>query len=544
MDLLLIITFMLVEYTWSYLLFWAILAIVANRLYQVTKNVYLQRKWKTGKPKVYPVGFGGIGFLKKFIQLRNSGYFQDFLKKQFEDLNTDTFTQRVLGQNVIFTRSPQNIKAALATQFDDFTIGPRSGAFRPLLGNGVFAADGHQWKVSRQMLRPQFHREQVGHVKALEPHLQALALLVRRYNGQPFDIQPMMSDLTMDASTEFLLGESVFFLRDRLLEFPEEKFPGEEKQHREGHTIPLSDADSDFGKDRKLFDSSLKSLLDYLSFRVTSFNYYWLFDSFKFRKYVRTVQGFAMRFVQKALALSADELEKKKRNSYTIIYELVKVTRDPIIVRDQMLNVMLAGRSTTASLLTSTIFELSRHPEVWQRLREEVISSFGAGTSPEDLDKITFESLKRCTYLKWVINETLRLYPPVSGNFRMASVETTLPVGGGKDGNQPVLVNKGQIVLFHIYTLHRLREFYGNDAETFRPERWEGLSKIGWAFMPFGSGPRVCLGQQFALTEASYVIARLAQMFPKLASFSHQYPPRKTTNATMQVMDGVYVSFE
>lgn len=461
------------------------------------------------------------------------------MKKQFEDLETDTYTQRTLAQIIILTKSPQNMKAALSTQFNDFNIGPRSAAFQPLLGHGVFAADGHQWKVSRQMLRPQFTREQVGHVKALEPHVRTFALIIRRQNGWPFDIQPIFNDLTLDASTEFLLGESVFFLRDRLLKIPEdEKYPGE---HAPSYSYC---GDSDFGKDRESFEISLKRVQDRMASRVSLLSYYWIQSTFAFRKDIQTVHEFAMRFVQKALALSADELEYKTRNSYTILYELVKVSRDPIVVRDQMLNVMLAGRSTTASLLTSTIFELSRHPEVWLKLREEVISCLGAGTSPQDLEKITFESLKRCTYLKWVINETLRLYPPVGANFRMACRDTTLPTGGGIDGAQPVLVNKGQIVVLHIYAVHRLREFYGDDAEVFKPERWADLSKIGWAFMPFGSGPRICLGQQFALTEASYVIARLAQMFPKLSSFSQGYPPRKTPNATMQHMDGVYVSFQ
>lgn len=537
---------MFAEVNWPNLALFLIVAITANRLYYIAKNAYLLRKWNTGTPKAYRTGFLGLLYVKKLKALRSSGYFQDYLKLQYDELDTNTFTQSVLGQKVIVTRSPQNMKAALSTQFDDFGIGPRRAAFRPLLGNGVFAADGHQWKDSRMMLRPQFTREQVGHVKALEHHLQTFVLIIRKQNGQPFDIQPIFSDLTLDASTEFLLGESVHFLRDRLME-QTKKSQDDEISESYG---PVEKRDSekcsdyDFSKERVSFENSLKRLLEVLAQRASLLKYYWLIDFKSFREDIQTVHDFALRFVQQALAMSPEELEFKSRDSYTILYELVKVSRDPIVVRDQMLNVMLAGRSTTASLLTSTIFELSRHPKVWQRLRQEVISYFGLGESPYDLENITFESLKRCTYLKWVINETLRLYPPVGSNFRMARRDTTLPNGGGPNGTQPILVNKGQIVAFHIYSVQRLREFFGEDAETYLPERWANLSKIGWAFMPFGSGPRVCLGQQFALTETSYVIVRLAQLFPEIASFSDTYPPRKTPNATMQHMDGVQVSFK
>ena len=103
-------------------------------------------------------------------------------------------------------------------------------------------------------------------------------------------------------------------------------------------------------------------------------------------------------------------------------------------------------------------------------------------------------------------------------NVRIASRTTLLPRGGGPDGSDPILIKRGIGVATSIYHMHRLKDVYGPDAEEFRPERWLGdeLKRIGWGFMPFHGGPRICLGKDFALTEASYVIIRVIQSFPDL----------------------------
>ena len=92
----------------------------------------------------------------------------------------------------------------------------------------------------------------------------------------------------------------------------------------------------------------------------------------------------------------------------------------------------------------------------------------------------------------------LRLYPPVPINFRIAQKTTWLPRGGGPVGNAPVLVRRGVCVVFIPYYLHRRTDLYGDDAREFRPERWEGpeLANIGWGYIPFHGGPRLCLGSE------------------------------------------------
>ncbi len=93
----------------------------------------------------------------------------------------------------------------------------------------------------------------------------------------------------------------------------------------------------------------------------------------------------------------------------------------------------------------------------------------------------------------------LRLYPPIPINVRFARKTTWLPRGGGPDGSSSVLVRRGTGVGFPVYYMHRRKDIYGQDAMEFRPERWEGpkLADIGWAYLPFHGGPRLCLGSKY-----------------------------------------------
>jgi cytochrome P450 len=231
---------------------------------------------------------------------------------------------------------------------------------------------------------------------------------------------------------------------------------------------------------------------------------------------VSQVHAFVDYYVQKALNTELGEktpnLSKRGNNGkekYVFLEALSQTTRDPVELRDQLLNILLAGRDTTASLLSSLFLVLSRNPHIFSELRRQVLDDFGPYESPRE---ITFARLKSCTYLQWVLNETLRLYAVVPINRRAAAADTTLPIGGGPDGKSPIFVPKGKEIFYAVHAMHKWKDLWGADAEEFRPERWVNR-KHSWEYLPFNGGPRICIGQQFALTEAGHVVVRLLQRF-------------------------------
>jgi cytochrome P450 len=123
--------------------------------------------------------------------------------------------------------------------------------------------------------------------------------------------------------------------------------------------------------------------------------------------------------------------------------------------------------------------------------------------------------------------------------------DTTIPRGGGSDGTEPVFVPKGTEVLFPVFTMHRDKDLWGDDADTFRPERWEENPIHTWDYLPFGGGPRICIGQQFALTETAYALVRLVQHFDEILPSPEQpeYEPPHRIMLAISAAHGVKVRF-
>ncbi|KAI1269457.1 cytochrome P450 [Xylariaceae sp. FL1019] len=421
------------------------------------------------------------------------------MARRYEEAGSYTYRFNLLGTTGFRTADPKNIQALLATQFADFDLGSlRANTFWPLLGSGIFTSDGDGWKHSRAMLRPQFTRDQISDLELEETHVQNMmkALDSKQTPNSPIetDLLPYFFNLTLDSATEFLLGESTSKQLDEL------GYPA--ASDRTNHSA------TNFGS---AFDTALKGL----AARARLMNFYWLHNPKEFREASRFTHKFVDKFVQHALAKSVEEKTIQGDDKYTLLNALVGETRDPVQLRSEVLHILLAGRDgTTASHLGWVFHYLSRDPHRYQKLRQAILEDFGTYNEPRSL---TFAKLKSCRYLRYVNDETLRLNPVVPLNSRRSNKDTTLPTGGGPDGLSPIFVPNGTEVNYSVYVMQRRKDLWGHDANEFVPERWEGR-KPGWEYLPFNGGPRICIGQQFALTEANYVIVRLMQRYDRMES--------------------------
>jgi cytochrome P450 len=172
-------------------------------------------------------------------------------------------------------------------------------------------------------------------------------------------------------------------------------------------------------------------------------------------------------------------------------------------LRDQVLTILLAGHETTASSLAWTLYLLDKHPDGWTRLVGEVDRVLGERTP-------TYEDLSQLVWTRMVYDESLRLYPPVWLIPRRALAADTL---GGYD------IPRNSDVLVSPWALHR-HPRYWSDPEVFRPERFSpGLpsDRPRYAYLPFGAGPRACVGSSLATMEALLILAMIAQRYrPRL----------------------------
>ncbi|CAN6663151.1 hypothetical protein TRVA0_034S01618 [Trichomonascus vanleenenianus] len=471
----------------------------------------------------------------KFSDWRAFGLF-------FKELGP-TFRYRSLFYNWILTTDPENIRAVLSTQQAIFNLGRRPYQLELLIGeDGIFAAEGQKWQHSRMLLKPQFIRENLSHLSMLENHIPTLIKIVRRYNGQPFDFSEVICRYTLTVGLDFLTGTNIGSL-ESFIKHPDWSIYGASNTDWK-ENIPI---DSDEGKHR--FVQAFELVQRDMNSRVVYPQLIYCFLKTKnVEKASTVIHSFIDHFIERALNANQDTIEQlRASHRHVLLYHLIEQNKDPRFLRDQLLSLLQASRETTSSLLIWTFFYLSRHRRVYERLKKEIRTQFGPG-SQEDVQNITFDSIRKNQYLRAVVNETLRLAPGVPLNYRHAAQDTVLPTGGGESGKSPMMIRKGQPVFFSTYFLHRRNDIWGDDAEEYRPERWETMKLPSWSFLPFGAGPRVCMGQQYAYTEAFYCIVRLLQTFDHLEcgdsnlSDSHDFIKLKRMNI-LQIQGGCKIRF-
>ncbi|KAJ7198610.1 cytochrome P450 [Mycena pura] len=475
---------------------------------------------------------GSIDLLRKMLTAYATGYIGEALSTLVDSLGP-VMDIRVLWSNKIFTVAPEHIQMILATDFTNYVKGEKFRAgMDSVLGNGVFNSDGEMWSFHRSMTRPYFSRDRFQHFDIFDRHTDRVIALIRgrMAEGHAVDFQDLISRLTMDSATEFLFGSCV----DSLMCTP--PYP-----HNVSTALP-SVHDSPHARAANAFTGAYSRAMVQIAFRQRIGPLWPLFEMFvdKTAKPMEVVGQYIDPIIQTALEKNAAGNGKAEKcdDEECLLDAMLKSTSDAKLLKDEILNILIgitinvqiahidkrfsAGRDTTMSVLTTVMYFLSTHKEVTSRLREEIMTFVGPCGRP------TYDNIKQMKYLRAVINETMRLYPPVPFNIRQSVNATVWP---SPDPNEkPLYIPAGVQIVYSVMIMQRRPDLWGPDAHLFDPsrfldERHKRYVSHPFQFLPFNAGPRICLGQQFAYNEMAFVITRLLQNFASISLDVDACPP-------------------
>jgi cytochrome P450 family 709 len=363
-----------------------------------------------------------------------------------------------------------------------------------LLGRGLLLTDGDEWKRHRKVVHPAFNMDKLKTMTAtmsdcaMSMISEWEAKLAKGGDAEVVELSSQFEELTADVISRTAFGSS----------------------YREGRQVFLAQRELQFLAFSTAFDVQIPALR-YLPTR----------NNLRTRELDRRVRGMLMDIIKARLAVAGKDtagggyghdllglmLEAAEHGG-----EAPTLSMDEIV--DECKTFFFAGYDTTSHLLTWACFLLSTHPEWQRRLREEVRQECGADEVP------TGDALNRLRLVNMFLLETLRLYGPVSLIQRKAGAD--LDLGG-------VRVPEGAILTIPIATIHRDAEVWGDDAGEFRPERFQNgvtrAAKHPNALLAFSSGPRSCIGQNFAMIEAKAVVAIILQRFALELSPTYVHAP-------------------
>ena len=372
---------------------------------------------------------------------------------------------------------PELAREALVTQAANFPKSPRDvKILSRLVGDGLVTANGEAHKRQRRLAQPAFHTKRIDTYAATMMQYTT-AMLDEWQDGQTLDVAEAMRELTMFIVAQTLFGVDMMTMR------------GTAERVGEAIRIVQNIADKEFQ------------------------------SPFIWPDWLPTAMNRDRRRATAVLYDTIDRLIAERRAAGSVdtgdLLSMLLLSRDEAgdafsdgEVRDQLLTFFLAGHETTSNALAWTWSLLSGHPAAEARLHAEVdaVGPLDALGGPP-----TLADLPRLPYTMQIIKEALRLYPPAwSLNVRQAAADTKL-------GSYPI--RRGEMIWISPYVLHRRPAYFPNpecfDPDRWTPERERALPRYG--YLPFGGGPRVCIGNGFALMEAHLIVAAVARRFrPRL----------------------------
>jgi cytochrome P450 len=364
----------------------------------------------------------------------------------------------------VFINHPDLIADVLVDHNRDFIKPLSIQRFKSLLGSGLFTSEGDLWRRQRRLIQPAFHRERINAYAATMID-QARRAIAAWSDGEERDLFQDMTRLTFG-----IVGRTLF--------------------------------DADVSSDASEVGTALTAALTALNDRISSFGLLIpdavpIPANIRLRRAVRHLDRIVYRLIEERRVEGADRGD--------LLSMLLQVRDDDGSsmsdrqIRDEVMTMVLAGHETTALALTWAWFLLAQHPAAEARFHAELDEVLGDRLPVAD-------DLPRLAYTNMVVTESLRLYPPAWAVERAAVRSTQV-------GGRPV--RRDVAFIMSPWTVHRDPRWFARPLD-FEPERWsDGLQRRlpRFAYFPFGGGPRQCIGNTFALVEATLLLATIGRQF-------------------------------
>ena len=403
----------------------------------------------------------------------------------------DVSGMRIGNFRSLFINHPELIEDVLVNNAKKYHKGRILQANKYLFGEGLLTSEGDFWLRQRRLAQPAFHRARVSAYAATMAEY-AEQMLATWHSGEERDIHEEMMQLALR-----IVGKTLF--------------------------------DADVTKDAKEVGETLDILLQIAAnFGRTILVPIWVPTP----RNIRAKLG--IKRLEKVIYRIIAERRASGHDAGDLLSILLQAQDEDGShmsdrqLRDETITLFLAGHETTANTLSWTWWLLAQNPAVEKKFHEELDGVLG-GRVP------TLDDLPKLNYLSHVLTESLRLYPTAWGMARLAAEEHEI-------AGYPVPVGYG--VAFAQWVVHRDARWFDAPLE-FRPERWEnGLAKQlpRFAYFPFGGGPRQCIGNTFALMEASVVLATVGRKYRFTLVPDHKVTP--LASITLRPRDGIRVTLE
>jgi cytochrome P450 len=394
---------------------------------------------------------------------------------------------RLGPRRTLLVSDPDLIEQVLVTDAKNYIKHFGARMYSPLLGNGLVTSEGDFWLRQRRLAQPAFHKNRL---PRYAPAMTELAeqMMKAWQPGQRIDVSAEMSRLTGSIALRTLFGASA--IRDQ------------DAYHAAHHTALA------------IIHGRFRRLIQWPDWVPLPSNR-------RLKRALTHIDALIYDFIREGRARSEpgdDLLSMLLRAQDEDGSRMTDVQ-----LRDEAMTLFLAGHETTALTLSWTWYLLARHPEVEAKLVSEWQTVLGSRVpTPDDVPRLT--------YTEQVITEAMRVYPPVYLIGREPLIDVEL--GGYR-------IRKGTTLFFSQWVNHRDPTWFP-DPEAFRPERWaDGLAKRipKYAFYPFGGGPRVCIGNLFAMMESVLLLATIGRAWRFILEPDYRAEPWPTI--TLRPLHGV-----